>query len=313
MGKEMKRIASWGLIFAIAAAMIGCTTSGWDSMESTESGEITAITENVVTRVPDFGYSESTAETSEAAEPSAEAAVPSTKATQPGGSGGSTAAATAQETDPKPTEPKTTEPQPKPTESQPTESQSNPSEPELTDPVPTEPAPTVHTHSYTKTVAVPTCTEQGYTVYQCACGDSFKDDYTSAKGHAWGDWVTTKEASITAEGEQKRTCSVCGASETKAIPKLETELIDTAELEKYGRQYTENHYDFVVNIGTRAGYAPGYESLITSMAIGYHMVASKIDTLAANLLSAHGTTYFYFDIEVVEEGNGYYTIWAYYG
>ena len=40
-----------------------------------------------------------------------------------------------------------------------------------------------HTHSYTKTVVKPTCTAQGYTVNTCACGDTYKSDYTAALGH----------------------------------------------------------------------------------------------------------------------------------
>lgn len=317
MGKEMKRIVSWGLIFAIAAAMIGCTTSGGDSMEPTETGEITASTENVVICVPDFGFIEPTAETSEVAEPSAEAAVPSTKATQPGGSDGSTLAATAQATDPKPTEPQPTEPQSKHTESQPTQTQPKPTEPK-----PTEPAPALHTHSYTKTVIAPACAEQGYTVYQCACGNSYKDDYTSAKGHAWGDWVTTKEASITAEGEQSRSCSVCGVRETKVIPKLEGETIDIAALKQYGINYGVNTYGCIYTPGLRDGYYPGYTSMITSMADGRDKVEGKVDELVRNLLGVGAITQedidnkivgARLDVEVVDESNGFYTIWVYYG
>ena len=40
-----------------------------------------------------------------------------------------------------------------------------------------------HTHK-SETVA-PTCTEQGYTVYTCDCGDSYTDDYTAALGHSY--------------------------------------------------------------------------------------------------------------------------------
>ena len=35
-----------------------------------------------------------------------------------------------------------------------------------------------HTHSYTATTVAPTCTEQGYTEYTCACGDYYYDNYT---------------------------------------------------------------------------------------------------------------------------------------
>ena len=38
-------------------------------------------------------------------------------------------------------------------------------------------------HSYDEVVTPPTCTEEGYTTYTCACGDTFTDDYTAALGH----------------------------------------------------------------------------------------------------------------------------------
>ena len=41
-----------------------------------------------------------------------------------------------------------------------------------------------HTHSYTKKVTAPTCTEQGYTTYTCSCGFSYNDDYQPATNHA---------------------------------------------------------------------------------------------------------------------------------
>jgi len=40
----------------------------------------------------------------------------------------------------------------------------------------------LHIHTYTPTVTRPTCTEQGYTTYTCACGDSYVDDYVDATG-----------------------------------------------------------------------------------------------------------------------------------
>ena len=36
----------------------------------------------------------------------------------------------------------------------------------------------------------------------------------------WGEWVVTKEATKKAEGEEQRTCSICGAVETRLIPEL---------------------------------------------------------------------------------------------
>ena len=60
-------------------------------------------------------------------------------------------------------------------------------------------------HRYGSTATAPTCTEQGYTTYTCACGDSYVGDYIEATGHSyvsslcvncgkadpdyWGTWV----------------------------------------------------------------------------------------------------------------------------
>ena len=38
-------------------------------------------------------------------------------------------------------------------------------------------------HTYNRVVYDPTCEEQGYTKYTCKCGDTYKDNYTTALGH----------------------------------------------------------------------------------------------------------------------------------
>lgn len=77
-----------------------------------------------------------------------------------------------------------------------------------------------HRHSYTKKVTPPTCTSDGYTTYTCSCGYSYTDNFTKATGHSFGNWQTVKAPTTTSEGTEKRTCSVCGVSETKKIAKL---------------------------------------------------------------------------------------------
>ena len=49
-----------------------------------------------------------------------------------------------------------------------------------------------HTHKYASSVTAPTCTEDGYTTYTCACGDSFVHNYVSALGHDYVDGVCTR-------------------------------------------------------------------------------------------------------------------------
>lgn len=72
-----------------------------------------------------------------------------------------------------------------------------------------------------ETVA-PTCTKQGYTVYQCAyCTETEKREYTGPLGHQWGDWVhvdgTDKTDSI-----HQQVCSVCGKKGQTAPCKFES-------------------------------------------------------------------------------------------
>ena len=79
--------------------------------------------------------------------------------------------------------------------------------------------PHQHSHNKDKTIN-PTCTEKGYTVYLCKCGDTYKADYKDALGHDWGAWVITKQPTEDAEGTETRTCGRCGITESRSVDKL---------------------------------------------------------------------------------------------
>lgn len=68
-------------------------------------------------------------------------------------------------------------------------------------------------HDYKPSVIEPTCTEIGYTLYTCTrCGDSYKENEVSAKGHTPGADATCTEPQI---------CTVCGVvlkSENGHVP-----------------------------------------------------------------------------------------------
>ena len=69
-----------------------------------------------------------------------------------------------------------------------------------------------------------TCTEKGLTEGRhCSVCNEVLTAQTEidAKGHTFGDWSVTKEATSKQAGEESRTCSVCGATETREIPQLE--------------------------------------------------------------------------------------------
>ena len=78
-----------------------------------------------------------------------------------------------------------------------------------------------------------TCTETGNIEYwTCSrCGEMFsdeagttpveeKDAVIAAKGHSYGDWVVTKEATRTEAGSREKVCSVCGDKITEVIPRI---------------------------------------------------------------------------------------------
>ena len=75
----------------------------------------------------------------------------------------------------------------------------------------TQPTETVHTHSYTKKVTSPTCTQKGYTTYTCDCGDSYVEDEVAALGHSYSD------------GE----CTRCGAKDPNYTEPTEPEPTET--------------------------------------------------------------------------------------
>ena len=52
-----------------------------------------------------------------------------------------------------------------------------------------------------------------------------------ANGHSFGDWTVSKEATVEAEGEEKRVCSGCGEEETRTIDKLEPQPTETKPAE----------------------------------------------------------------------------------
>ena len=66
---------------------------------------------------------------------------------------------------------------------------------------------TGHEHSYTETTTEPTCTEAGYTVYTCSCGDSYQVDLP-ALGH---DYVMINQD---VSGKRTYRCTRCGATYT---------------------------------------------------------------------------------------------------
>ena len=110
-----------------------------------------------------------------------------------------------------------------------------------------------HEHSYETAVTAPTCTEEGYTTYTCACGDTYVDNKVDALGHTFVDGtcacgaadpnyeahVHSYEAVVTAPtctatGYTTYTCA-CGdtytADETAMVPHVDANLDITCDFE----------------------------------------------------------------------------------
>lgn len=86
-------------------------------------------------------------------------------------------------------------------------------DPGVVDPLP-DPQPEPHKHQYKTENYAPTCTEEGYTLHRCACGDFFRDSITPALGHLMvkGAVVAPTEESY---GYTLYTCSRCGTRERR--------------------------------------------------------------------------------------------------
>lgn len=66
-----------------------------------------------------------------------------------------------------------------------------------------------HTHEYYPSDPVkPTCTSEGFTMYVCLCGDSYKDDIVPKLAHTYSQTLVV-EPTCTAEGYTLHTCA-CG-------------------------------------------------------------------------------------------------------
>ena len=87
----------------------------------------------------------------------------------------------------------------------------------------TEEIPELDKTYHIKEVVAPTCTSEGYTVYECneVPGLTYKGEYTNKLPHSYDDGKVTKAATIYETGIMTYTCKDCGATRTEIIPLVE--------------------------------------------------------------------------------------------
>ena len=95
-------------------------------------------------------------------------------------------------------------------------------------------------HKYDSIVVNPTCTQMGYTLHKCSlCKSEYMDTYIDATGHKFGSWETIRSATCTLEGQEVRTCVICGEKETRSIAKTSHNYITKV----IPSTFTEQGYD----------------------------------------------------------------------
>lgn len=77
-----------------------------------------------------------------------------------------------------------------------------------------------HQHNYQKEVISPTCLNEGYTIYKCECGDSYKDDVVKALGHDLEHFERLEPTCSTSGHEAYDKCKRCDYTTFKTLDTL---------------------------------------------------------------------------------------------
>jgi|GEM_PF-1173755 len=96
-----------------------------------------------------------------------------------------------------------------------------------------------HTHSYSKKITSPTCTQQGYTTYSCSCGHFYISDYTNISSHSYSKYV----------------CITCGAIDTSHPYEYLMEWV------KSNGNYDGKNITYKIQQRFSLSYSPEYNNL----------------------------------------------------
>ena len=103
---------------------------------------------------------------------------------------------------------------------------------------------TVPVHNYVTTVAAATCTEGGYTLHECACGDSYRTDETAALGHNYVE-----------SGLETYTCTRCGDTYTDHTHSYTTTVVEpTCTEDGYTLHACACGYSYRDNVVSKLGH-----------------------------------------------------------
>ena len=129
-------------------------------------------------------------------------------------------------------------------------------------------------HSFDKeTVVNPTCTDKGYTLRECECGETSKTDYVLTIDHTYSDFQIRTEATTFSTGLKERICTACGYVDTEVIPKEQITI-----------QYNQNgNFDFTFDydystttpITPSTPSVPNYGEIKTDVSISEKTITVK--------------------------------------
>ena len=103
-------------------------------------------------------------------------------------------------------------------------------------------------HDYATSKKDPTCTVDGFTVYDCTrCESKYVSDFENALGHEFGEWTINTSVTCTTNGNEIQACSRCEMSNTRLIVAaghqydlIRTETVDSVEYTVYECQQCQN-------------------------------------------------------------------------
>ena len=84
----------------------------------------------------------------------------------------------------------------------------------------------IHGEDITENIVAAACDHHGgfdVAVYCTVCGKELHRSHfiTGTSGHSWSTWSTARKATEMEEGDEVRSCSVCGLTEHRPVPKLQ--------------------------------------------------------------------------------------------